>query len=76
MDKNKNIMDLEEDYMGSNFQKVFGWFVVVNRITENDFTKHEYVYEKKLIEVLNQLTYLIEYDRERERLVKQFQSTR
>jgi hypothetical protein len=44
--------------------------VVVNRITNNDFTKHEIVYEKKIIEILNQLSFLISYDQEMIRLEK------
>jgi hypothetical protein len=63
MDENKTRLEDAEDDMGSNFQKAFGWFLVVNRITDNDFTKHEYVYQKKVTEVLNQLTFMIQYDR-------------
>lgn len=68
MDQIENSMELEEDVMGSNFQKAFGWFLVLNRITGNDFTKHEVVYQKKIMEVLNQLSFLISYDIEQERL--------
>ncbi len=70
MDEDKNNMDDEEGSMASNFQKAFGWFLVVNRITGNDFTKHEVVYQKKVMEVLNQLSFLISYDQEQIRLQK------
>jgi hypothetical protein len=63
MDENKVTLDDEEVDMANNFQKAFGWFLVINRITGNDFTKHEVVYEKKVTEVLNQLTFLMQYDR-------------
>ena len=64
-------MDELEDSLQTTIQKTFGWFVVVNRIAENDFTKHEYIYQKKLIEVLNQLSFLIQYDKEQERIFKE-----
>ena len=59
-----------ENDIQNSFQKTYGWFLVVNRIAENDFTKHEYIYKKNIIEVLNQLSYLIQYDKEQERLAK------
>lgn len=46
-----------------SFQKAFGWFAVLNRLTENDIIRHEAVLKKPLIEILNQLTYLIQYDK-------------
>jgi hypothetical protein len=73
MAENQNDLDNEEDDMESNFQKSFGWFVVTNRITGNDFTKHDYIYEKTINEVLNQLSYLISYDNEQLRLQKKAQ---
>ena len=75
MDEDKANMETEKDNPVNSFQKTFGWFVVINRITNNDFTKHEYIYEKKLIEVLNQLTYLISYDKEQIRLQKNAQQS-
>lgn len=63
-------METDTDYMEGaapdsefSFQKAFGWFAVLNRITENDIVRHETVLNKSLIEVLNQLTYLIQYDK-------------
>jgi hypothetical protein len=73
MDQNQNTMEDEEIDNESNFQKSFGWFLVVNRIVGNDFTKHEYVYEKNISEVLNQLSFLISYDNEQTRLMKKAQ---
>lgn len=74
MAENEAYMDDEEDNMGSTFQQAFGWYVVTNRIAGNDFTKHEYIYEKTINEVLNQLSYLISYDNEQIRLQKKAQN--
>lgn len=71
MDEDKARMEYEEDYNERSFQSVYGWFVVVNRLAGNDFTKHQYVYEKTVVEVLNQLSFLINYDQEQDRLMKQ-----
>jgi hypothetical protein len=71
MDESKTPVDDEEmDMGGSNLQKTFGWFVVVNRIAQNDYTKHEVIYKSKIMEVLNQLSYLIEYDKHQMNLQK------
>lgn len=64
MELHKNDMDNVEDDFQNEFQKSFGWFLVLNKISDNDFTKHEYIYQKKVMEVLNQLSYLISYDQE------------
>ena len=74
MAENQAYLDDEEDNMGSTFQEAFGWYVVTNRIAGNDFTKHEYIYEKTINEVLNQLSYLISYDNEQIRLQKKAQN--
>jgi hypothetical protein len=63
VDESKTYLEDEETSMANNIQKAFGWFFVTNRIVGNDFTKHEYVYQKKVTEVLNQLTFLIQHDR-------------
>ena len=70
MAENEDVMDNEEIDMETNFQQAFGWYLVTNRIAGNDFTKHEYIYEKTINEVLNQLSYLISYDNEIERIRK------
>ena len=74
MEENQAYLDDEEDNMGGTFQEAFGWYVVTNRIAGNDFTKHEYIYEKTINEVLNQLSYLISYDNEQIRLQKKAQN--
>lgn len=70
MAENQANVEDEEDGLGVSFQEAFGWYVVTNRIAQNDFTKHEYIYEKTINEVLNQLSYLTSYDKEQERLQK------
>jgi hypothetical protein len=74
LDENKARLEMEEDNPDNAFQKAFGWFVVTNRIAGNDFTKHDYIYTKKVNEVLNQLSYLISYDNEQIRLQKNAQN--
>ena len=71
MDEDKARMVLEEDDNERSFQKVYGWFIVVNRLSGNDFTKHKIVYDSNVVEVLNQLSFLINYDEEQERIMKQ-----
>jgi len=70
MDEDEARMEFEEDSMENSFQKVFGWYLVLNRIAGNDFTKHDHIYQKTIMEVLNQLNYLVQYDKEQERLQK------
>ena len=60
----------QEADMEVSFEKRFGWYVVTNRITKGDITKHTQVYEKGIIEVMNQLVYLVEYDREQQAMMK------
>jgi hypothetical protein len=74
MGDDKDDMDNVENDIQGSFQESFGWFLVVNRICQNDFTKHEYVYKKNITEVLNQLSYLISFDIEQERLMKKEQN--
>ena len=71
MDEDKARMVLEEDNSSRSFQSVYGWFIVVNKLAGNDFAKHEYIYEKTVVEVLNQLSFLINYDQEQERIMLQ-----
>lgn len=73
MDEDENRMEIEENDLESSFQKTFGWYVVTNRIADNDFSKHDLIYGKTVNEVLNQLSYLISYDKEQIRLQKQAQ---
>jgi len=57
--------------ISSTFQKAYGWYIVVNRVAANDFSKHDLIYKKNITEVLNQLSFLIDYDREQIRLQKE-----
>ena len=75
MDPNKANMEFEENDMENSFQKVYGWFIVVNRLTENDFTKHSVIYESNIMSVLNQLSYLINYGQEQEKRMKNAQNS-
>ena len=75
MDEDKDSLDGEEMDMGFNFQKTYGWYLIVNRVTRNDITKHEVVYQKKIMEVLNQLSFLLDYDKEQIKLQKKQSKT-
>jgi hypothetical protein len=68
MDENQIDMEDEASNNERSFQKVYGWFVVVNRLATNDITKHETIYQKTVVEILNQLSYLINYEQEMNRL--------
>jgi len=53
-----------EDEKDVSFEKAFGWYAVINRIAGDDITKHEIITKKRTLEILNQLLYLIEKDKE------------
>jgi hypothetical protein len=71
MDEDKVSMETQEATTDRSFQSVYGWFLVVNRLATNDITKHETIYQKGVVEILNQLSYLINLQEEEERIMKQ-----
>ena len=73
MDEDEARMEVQENNSENSFEKAFGWYVVTNRIASNDFSKHDYIYNKTINEVLNQLSYLISYDKEQIRIQKEAQ---
>ena len=73
MDDIKNDMDPQETNLDLSFEQRFGWYVVLNRVSENLLKDHDKIVEKNVVEVLNQLLYLIEYDKEQIRLQKRAQ---
>ena len=75
MVSDKTIMDKPEEPEELTFEKRFGWYVVVNRLTNNNINEHNKVFEKKIIEVLNQLAYIIELDKETEKRMKKQMKT-
>jgi hypothetical protein len=74
MDDIKNDMDPQKTNMDLSFEQRFGWYVVLNRVSENSLKEHDKIVEKNVVEVLNQLLYLIEYDKEQIRLQKKAQA--
>jgi hypothetical protein len=64
MDNSEVLPEQLEDDNEITFEKRFGWYVVLNRVTDNKIKEHDEVLGKKVVEVLNQLLYLIEYDKE------------
>jgi len=75
MDEDETNVGDEEMDIRSNFQKTYGWFLILNRIAGNDFAKHKLIYEEKLMTVLNQLSFLLDYDREQIKLQKKQSKT-
>jgi hypothetical protein len=63
MDEDGGYMEGASPDSETAFQKAFGWFAVLNKIADNDITRHEVILKKGLIEVLNQLTYMIQLDK-------------
>jgi hypothetical protein len=68
-------VEIPEDNMAESFEQRFGWFAVVNRITQDDVTKHPAVLQGSLVGALNQLFYLVEKDKEIEKRMKQQMKT-
>ena len=59
-------MEAEKDV---SFEKAFGWFAIINKICGDDITKHDTILKKRTLEILNQLLYLTEKDKE---IMKQY----
>ena len=74
MGGSEDSMEAQEIGMEISFEKRYGWYVVINRVADGDITKHNQIYEKNVIEILNQLVYLIEFDNEQVRLQKKAMS--
>lgn len=66
-------MALQEDDMEVTFEKRFGWYLVLNRVGNDDITRHEEITRKTILEVLNQLSYMVEKDREQVKQQKRAQ---
>jgi hypothetical protein len=47
-----------------SFGERFGWFSVINKLSEDDITRHDKVLEKTLVEALNQLVYIVAKEKE------------
>lgn len=75
MDDDEISMETQELDMEVSFEKRFGWYVVLNRVSENRITAHDEITKKGIIEVMNQLVYLIEYSKEEQRLMKKAMSS-
>jgi len=74
LDEDESNVEIEETDMEVTFEQVYGWFAVINRICSDDITKHEAVFGKGVLEVLNQLQYLVEKDKEMAKRYKQANS--
>jgi hypothetical protein len=57
-------MEDEEDTMENSFEQAFGWFAIINRLCNDDITKHTSVLKTTVMEALNQLLYIMEKEKE------------
>jgi hypothetical protein len=57
-------MEMEETDLEKSMEQKFGWYLVLNRIADDDITRHDSIAKKGIIETLNMLSYLIEKDKE------------
>ena len=57
-------MDESENTTNVSFEQQFGWFAILNRIADDDITKHNQVTEGSLVSALNQLTFILEKEKE------------
>ena len=62
-DTNQDSMEDEETDFETNFQKTFGWYIVLNRLSNDDITRHEQITKRTITETLNQLSYMIEKEK-------------
>ena len=64
-------MEDEKDNMENSFEQAFGWFAVINRLCNDDITKHSEVTKTSILEALNQLLYIMEKEKEINRRQKE-----
>lgn len=64
LDGDKVRMEMEKENMDKSMEEKFGWYLVLNRIANDDITRHDSITKKGIIEALNMLSYLIEKDKE------------
>ncbi len=57
-------MEMAKENMDKSMEEKFGWYLVLNRIANDDITRHDSITKKGIIEALNMLSYLIEKDKE------------
>jgi hypothetical protein len=72
LEKNGINLEDEEDNMEVSFEQAFGWFAIINRLCDDDLTKHDQVLKTTVLEALNQLLYLVEKDKEIKRRQPKF----
>jgi ribosomal protein L16 Arg81 hydroxylase len=59
----KDAMEDEKNPYERSFEERFGWYVVLNRVAQDDISRHTEITEKSIIEILNQLSYIIEKEK-------------
>ena len=71
----ENTSLIEENNLEITFEQAFGWFAIINRISQDDFTKHNQILQSTVLEAFNQLLYIIEKDKEIIRRQKEINSS-
>jgi hypothetical protein len=56
--------------MENSFEQAFGWFAVINRLCDDDLTRHSQILKTTILEALNQLLYILEKEKYIRRLQK------
>ena len=64
LESDKSRLEDEKDPMDLGLEERFGWFLILNRVCNDDITRHKEVIEKTIIEVLNQLSFIIQKEAE------------
>jgi hypothetical protein len=52
--------------MENTFEQAFGWYAVINRLCDDDITKHPTILKTTIMEALNQLLYILEKEKDHE----------
>tara|TARA_R110000822_G_scaffold150584_14_gene289700 strand:- start:131 stop:373 length:243 start_codon:yes stop_codon:yes gene_type:complete len=64
VDDDEDGLDEQENPTTLTFEQQFGWFAILNRIADNDFTKHNKIAKGSLVSSLNQLTFILAQEKE------------
>jgi hypothetical protein len=69
VDSDETRLEIQKDYKNS-FAGRWGWYLVINKLTNDDITKHDAILSCTLVQALNQLAFLLAKDEELKRQMK------
>jgi hypothetical protein len=64
MDPDQSRLEAQTPDSERSFEQRFGWYAVINRLANDDVTRHPEVLQITVVAALNQLSYLIQKDQE------------